>query len=135
VGRAAEDSLGKSSKVDLLAQVPGMLCEQFIGSDTGGKLVEGREVAAVEGEKKVAEPGVVFGFLQHVKDGVEEELAEVVDAGRHKRGEAEVVGAAVALVGGEGIEIYAGEVEESVTVVCSKVGFPLLWCQHQPNIS
>lgn len=53
--------------------------EELIFGDVAGEDVVGGQVASVEGEEEVAEPGV--GRVDEgVEDWVEEELAEVVDA-------------------------------------------------------
>jgi hypothetical protein len=51
--------------------------ERVLG-DVVGKDAVGGEIAAVEGEEEVAQPGVL-GFVEGVEDRVEEEFTEVVD--------------------------------------------------------
>lgn len=65
------------------------------------------------------------GGDEGVEDGVEEELAEVVDGVGDEGCDAEVVGAALGFFRGEGGEVDAGEVEEGVAVVGGEVMFCL----------
>jgi hypothetical protein len=74
------------------------------------------EIAAVEGEEEIAQPGM-WGVGERVEDGVEEQLAEVVDGVGDEGGDAEVVGAGLALAEVEVGEVDAGEEEERVLVV------------------
>ena len=55
---AAEDHLGQCGQRDLLVQEEAVLLEQLVLGDVAGEDVVGGEVAAVEGEEEVAEPGV-----------------------------------------------------------------------------
>jgi hypothetical protein len=74
------------------------------------------EVAAVEGEEKIAQP-CVRGVGERVEDGVKEKLAKVVDGVGDEGGDAEVVGAGLALAEVEVGEVDAGEEEERILVV------------------
>lgn len=56
-----------------------------------------------------------------IEDGVEEELAEVVNRVRDEGCDAEVVRAGLGVGGCEGGEVDAGEVEEGVAVVSGEV--------------
>ena len=120
VRRAAEDGLGERREGDFLVQEGFVLGEQGALGQVGLEDAVGGQVAAVEGEQEVAEPGVRRG-LQGGEDGVQQELAEVVDAVRDEGGDAEVVGAGLGVVRGEGGEVDAGEVEEGVFVVGAEV--------------
>ena len=55
-----------------------MRFQQGAFGEVGGERCVGGEVAAVEGEEKIAQPGV-RGRGEGVEDGVQQELAEVVD--------------------------------------------------------
>ena len=85
----------------------------------------GGEVAAVEGEEEIAQPGM-RGRGKGVEDGVQQELAEVVDGVGDQGRDAEVVGAGLEIGGGEGGEVDTGEVEEGVMIIGGEVVF-CLW--------
>ena len=93
--------------------------------------VVGDQVAPVEGEEQVPQPGVL-GADEGVEDGVQQEFAEVVDRVGDEGGDAEVVGARARFRAREGFEIDAGEVEEGVAVVGGEVvldlGFGISRC-------
>jgi hypothetical protein len=59
----------------------------------------------------------VRGADERVEDGVEEELAEVVDGVADEGGDGQVVRARLAVAQLEGADVDAGEVEEGVLVV------------------
>ena len=120
VGRAAEDGLGEGGEGDFLVEEGLVGLEQRGFGQVGLEDGVGGQIAAVEGEEEVAEPGV-RGRLQGGEDGVQEELAEVVDAVGDEGGDAEVVGAGLGVRRGEGGEVDAGEVEEGVFVVGAEV--------------
>lgn len=74
----AEDGFGESGKGDLLVEEDLVLFQELVLADVHSENVVGCQVTAVEGEKKIAQPGV--GCLgERVEDWVQEELAEVVD--------------------------------------------------------
>jgi len=60
-----------------------------------------------------------------IEDRVQQQLAEVVDAVGDEGGDGEVVGARLAVRGGEAGEVDAGEVEERVFVVRGELVFGL----------
>lgn len=93
-----------------------MLLEEGLFGEVSRETVEAREVAGVEGEEELAEPGV-FSRFEGVEDGVQEELAEVVDGLAEEGGDSEVVGAFLLLGEGEVGYVHAGEVEKGVFVV------------------
>ena len=117
---AAEDGFGEGAEADFLPE------EGLVGREEGGfgQVVfgggEGGEVAAVEGEEEVAEPGV-RGRDERVEDGVQEELAEIVDGFRDEGGDAKIVRAGLRLGGGQGGEVDAGKVQKGGFVVGAKV--------------
>jgi len=78
------------------------------------------EVATVEGEKEIAQP-CVWGVGECVQDGVEKELAEVVDGVGDESGNAEVIGTSLAFAKVKIGEVDAGEEEERILVVCRKL--------------
>jgi len=120
VRRAAENRLSERREGDFLGE------EVAVGGQLRGlgevrlEAVVGGEVAAVEGEEQVAQPGVGRGD-EAVEDGVQQQLTEVVDRVGDQGGDAEVVGAGLGFGGGEGVEVDAGEVEEGVLVVSAVV--------------
>lgn len=120
VGRAAEDGFGEGGEGDFLVE------EGFVGFEEGGfgevgfEHVVGFQVAAVEGEEEVAEPGV-RGGLQRGEDGVEEEFAEVVDAVGDEGRDAEIVCSRLGVGLCKRLEVDAGEVEEGVFVIGAEV--------------
>lgn len=130
--RAAEHGLGERREADLLAEKFGLLLEQGLLREVAGEPVEAGEVAGVEGEEQLAQPGV-FGVFERVEDGVQEELAKVVDGLAEQGGDGEVVGAFLLLGGAEVGDVDAGEVEEGVFVVggefefCLRVGLLALY--------
>ena len=121
VGRPAENSLRERGERYLLPEKGLVLLEQGRAGDVCLEHGVGGQVAAVEGEEEVAQPGVLWALAQGVEDGVQEELAEVVDGVGDEGGDAEVVGAGVGLGGGELCDVDAGEVEEGVAVVGGEV--------------
>lgn len=78
MGRAAEDGLGEGGEGDFLVEEGFVLREGFILGEVGFEDVVRAQVAAVEGVEEVAQPGVRGGG-ERGQDGVQEELAEVVD--------------------------------------------------------
>jgi hypothetical protein len=116
VGRAAENRLRESGEGDLLVQEGLVFFQEGHLGDVAGQHVVGAEVAAVEGEEQVAQPGV-RGADEGVEDGMQQQLAEVVDGVADEGGDAEVVGARLAVAQLEGADVDAGEVEEGVFVV------------------
>lgn len=116
MGRAAEDRLRECSEGDLLVQEGLVFLEEGHLCDVAGQHVVGGQVAAVEGEEQVAQPGV-RGADEAVEDGVQQQLAEVVDGVADQRGDGQVVGARLAVAQLEGADVDAGEVEEGVFVV------------------
>lgn len=112
-----EDGVGERGERYLLLQ-EGLVClERRFLMHVGDEDGVGGCVAVVEGEQEIDEPGVIAALLQGREDGVEEELAEVVDGVGDECGDAEVVGAAKTGVGGHVVEGNAGEVEEGRPVV------------------
>lgn len=73
-----EDHLRERGQRDLLVQEDAVVLEQAVLGDVAREHVVGRQVAAVEGEEEVAQPGV-RGLRERVQDRVQEQLAEVVD--------------------------------------------------------
>ena len=60
-----------------------------------------------------------------VEDGVQQKLAEVVDAGADEGRDGQVVGALALLLGRERLDVNAGEVQERVLVVGAGIGLGL----------
>lgn len=116
VRRAAEHRLRQRRQVDLHVQEGLVALEQRVLAHVARQHVVRREVAAVEGEEQIAQPGV-RRRRQAVEDRVQQQLAEVVDRVGHERRDGEVVGAGLPLGGREVVEGDAGEVEEGVFVV------------------
>lgn len=125
MGRASEDSLGEGREGDFLGE------EVAVGGELRGlgevrlEAVVAGEVAAVECEEQVAQPGVRGGD-EAVEDRVQQQLAEVVNRVGDQGGDAEVVGAGLGFGGGEGVKVDAGEVEEGVLVVGAVVARGLM---------
>lgn len=124
VRRAPEHRFCQRRKRDLLPEEGLVLLEERAAGEVGFKDAVRGEVAPVEGEEEVDEPAV-RGVGEGAEDGVEEELAEVVDGVGDEGRDAEVVGAVLAVFEGERSDVDAGEVEEGVFVVCSEFGFGL----------
>lgn len=82
--------------------------------------METREVARVESKEELAKPGV-FTILEGVEDGVEEELAKIIDGFTEKGSDGEVVRPFLLLFGGEIRDVHTGKVEEGVLVVRCKL--------------
>lgn len=76
--RAAEDHLRQRGERNLLVEEHAVRFEQLVLADVARKHVVCSQVAPVEGEEQVAQP-VVWCLGQGIQDGVQEELAEVVD--------------------------------------------------------
>lgn len=70
----------------------------------------------------------MFTILERVKDGVEEELAKVVDGLAEEGSDGEVVGTFLLLFGGEIRDVHAGEVKESILVIGCELQFSLGIC-------
>ena len=113
---AAENRLREGGERDLLVQEGLVFLEEGHLCDVAGQHVVGGEIAAVEGEEQVAQPGV-RGADEAVEDGVQQQLAEVVDGVADEGGDGQVVGARLAVAQLEGADVDAGEVEEGVFVV------------------
>jgi hypothetical protein len=66
-----EDHLRESRKRNLLVEEETVLLQELVLGDVAGQDVVGGEIAAVEGEEEIAEPGV--GCLgERVQDRVQE---------------------------------------------------------------
>lgn len=78
MGRPTEDCFSKSGEGDLLVEENLVLFEELVLADVYGEDVVGCQVAPVEGEEEIAQPGV-RGLGERVEDWMQEELAEVVD--------------------------------------------------------
>lgn len=124
VRRAPEHRFRQRREGDLLPEEGLVLLEERASGEVGFEDAVRGEVAAVEREEEVDEPAV-RGVGEGAQDGVEEELAEVVDGVGDEGCDAEVVGAVLAVFEGEGFDVDTGEVEEGVFVVCSEFGFGL----------
>ena len=71
MGRAAEDGFSESGEGDLLVEEDLVLFEELVLADVYGEDVVGCQVATVEGEEEIAQPGV--GSLgERVEDWVQE---------------------------------------------------------------
>ena len=103
----AEDSLGQRGEGDFLVEEFFVRGQGGIRCDVGGQPVVGRQVAPVEGEKELAQPGV-RRVGQAVEDGVQQQLAEVVDAVRDQRCNAQIVRPRLGVVRRQGREVDAG---------------------------
>ncbi|KAJ5082902.1 hypothetical protein N7532_011945 [Penicillium argentinense] len=110
VRRSPEDHLGQRRQGDFLVE-----------EDT--HIVSG-QITAVKGEEQLSQP-VVRCRGERIQNGVQEELAKVVDGVGDQRSDTEVVGAREALVFGEVFEVDAGQVQEGVFVERGKFLFSL----------
>ena len=84
--------------------------------ELGLKVVVGGQVATIESEKEIAQPGVRGGG-EAVEDGMQKQFSEIVYRIRYQRRHTQIVSAKLRVFGGESFEIYAGEVEQSVFVI------------------
>ena len=62
---------------------------------------------------------------ERVKNGVQEQLAKIVDGVGYKRRDAEVVGTRLGVVVGQCFEVNTSEIEESILVIGGEVVFSL----------
>ena len=120
MGCPAEDRFGEGRERDLLPEKGLVVLEQPALRQVVLQHVVGDQVAPVEGEEQVPQPGVLR-LEQRVEDRVQEQFAEVVDRVGDEGGDAEVVGARPGFRGRERFEVDAGEVEERVAVVGGEV--------------
>jgi hypothetical protein len=97
-----------------------------LGGESRGERLELADRALVEREEEVAEPHVLGCSGKLAEDGVDEELAEVVDAVAEERGEREVVRAHTTLVCRQVRQRHAREVEERMPVVRPVLGARLV---------
>ena len=73
-----EDSLSQGGERDLLVEEDLVLFEKLVLGDVDGQDVVGGQVATVEGEEEVAQPGVGC-FGEGIEHWVQKEFTEVVD--------------------------------------------------------
>ena len=120
-----EDHLCEGGEGDLLVQEDAVLFQEWVLGDVASQHIVGRQVAAVEGEQQVAQPGVL-GFGERVENGVHQQFTEVVDRIGHQGGDTEVICAGGPFGRGQVLQVYASEVEEGILVEGGEFLFSLL---------
>jgi len=124
MGSAAEDSLSKSRKVNLLAKVRCVTLKEFMRVDTIRKALISCKIAPVESEEQISHPSVL-ALCENIEDRMKEKFSEVVDASGDESRDAEVVSSLVSLVRGEFVDVDTCEVEEGSAVVVREVHLAL----------
>lgn len=107
---AAKDQLGQCREGDLLVEEDLVGVEEGIFVEVVGEAVEGGEIAAVEGEEEVTEPGVRVWWFESVEDRVEEQFTKVVDAVGDEGGDGEIVGSSFLFFACQVRDLDAGKV-------------------------
>lgn len=125
MGRPAEYQLRQRGERDLLVEEEAVLLEERLLGDVVAEDVVGGEVAPVESEDEVSQPGI-WSILERVENRVKEQLAEVVDAVRDKSGYGQIGGEPVLARGVEGGDVDTSEVKERVTVIGGEFRFFLV---------